>query len=253
MRYYGGMPFNTTQITALALVVVLCIVVLSRLMSFSSPNEEPAAVTATTSTSPSTDMVSPSRSVSSDDDIIASLHAIPTLLASSDAATADTGRIAQKERNVSVISETFGSNTADLKAYGNAVGAALAAHFTRQPNQMAAINEFLADEYSPEKAARIEAIASDIERLRNDIGNITPIPELFRPAHDRLFTAYAELGARLRAVARARDEHTLVATMNVYNETVDTVARAYAAISLVYSTIGISFSIEEPGSMFNAQ
>lgn len=252
------MPFTTTQLAALAMVVVVCVVVLSRIIAVSPSDDAVTAVTASTSANAGTDTTSPPRgswgTSSSNDDIIASLHAIPMLaVPESTTAAAHANRAAQQERNAAAVAETFGSNTPELKAYGNAVGTALAAHFTRQPDQMTAINDFLADMHSEKNAARIDAIASDIEHLRNDIGNITPVPEIFRPAHDRLFTAYAELGARMRSVARSRDEHTLVAAMNVYNETVDTVSRAYSAISLVYSTIGITFSIEEPGSMFNAQ
>ena len=140
-----------------------------------------------------------------------------------------------------------------LYLYGNNVGSYIEGYDAAHSNQTQVLTDSYNDRQNPTKEKGVERIGHDLETIGTGIAETTGIPASAALANTALSNSYTEIGADLIAVAQseALADSALVAAIQKYDAAVNTFNKNYIALSVLFSTNGVTFGPGDPGSVFS--
>jgi len=138
----------------------------------------------------------------------------------------------------------------ELKDYGNEAGSYVESFTDRWRDQAQILKQFIEDIDNEEKAQLVDDLAFSLSRVGRDLDGMDIIPDLAKGAHARLVSGYISIGQKLTAVANARSDEELLDAIIAYNEAADDFAEDYLSVVTLLSVAEVTFSNNEPGSVF---
>jgi hypothetical protein len=76
------------------------------------------------------------------------------------------------------------------------------------------------------------------------------VPSQAVEAHKALAQSYIQAGTRLSAIADAKSDADFLKAIEAYNAAADTLANRYIDLTVIFSLSGVTFSQDDPGSIF---
>lgn len=134
--------------------------------------------------------------------------------------------------------------------YGNELGSSIEAFEALYPNQTEVFTDSLEDRGNADKTAAVERIARGMMELGASLGNLDPVPTTVAGVHKKLVSSYRAMGEKLLVVPRAADDNALLEAINAYNASVDDYIENYIAVATLFSSFGVTFGTDDPGSIF---
>jgi hypothetical protein len=148
-----------------------------------------------------------------------------------------------------------------LYSYGNDVGGYIQSFEQQYPNETQILTNQVQDRTNPDKAAAVEALGQSLSGLgasltemdagdSTDAGGNQNVPIQMKSAHDALAKSYSDLGVKLALVPQATSDSDFLAAINAYDTSVQAFTKTYVAYANLFVAYGVSFSPEDPGSVF---
>ncbi|HVV38797.1 MAG TPA: hypothetical protein VHD31_00530 [Candidatus Paceibacterota bacterium] len=135
-----------------------------------------------------------------------------------------------------------------LKAYGNAVMTAMAAHPGANYNDTLFALGYLTDSNDPAQVAKLANIQKEYRALVRDLAKV-PVPPTLAPLHLQILNnlSYAA-GAYSDMEVAVSDPLRSIAGLQTYQSLVDETTRVFINIAQILKQNGILFTKDEPGS-----
>lgn len=147
-----------------------------------------------------------------------------------------------------------------LYNYGNDVGSFIQSFEQQYPNETKILTDQIQDRKDTVKGAAVVSLGQALSALGSslsamddgsgDEGGNQSVPSQMRPSHLALAKSYSELGAKLALIPKTQSDTDFIAAINAYNASVDTFTKNYVALANLFAAYGVSFSPEDPGSLF---
>jgi len=134
--------------------------------------------------------------------------------------------------------------------YGNEAGGYIQSYDALYPNASQILKDQFEDRTNSAKNARLLGLADAMIGVGNSLQNIEITPPSLKPAHDKLAKSYAQMGTQLKAIAKAKNDETMLDAILAYNASVEAFTKDYVALASLFSAYGVTFKPDEPGSAF---
>jgi len=134
-----------------------------------------------------------------------------------------------------------------LYVYGNTVGEMLSTFELAHSGQATILGDFFSGKGTL-TSERVARLADAYTTLSEDLKHVPP-PQSAHIIHEKLQNAYASVGRTLATLS----SHTTTPTADdvlAYNATAEAVAKQLLALTLLFSSSGVTFSPSDPGSVF---
>ncbi len=133
--------------------------------------------------------------------------------------------------------------------YGNEVGSHIQSFEEWYRSAPQILKDQFEDRENPEKNAALLSLARGLEDVGSQLEAIQA-PSEIRLAHQKVAASYKELGTKLSAVPGAKSNEAVLNTILAYNTAVETYVKNFVALATLISAHGVSFSSDDPGSVF---
>jgi hypothetical protein len=137
-----------------------------------------------------------------------------------------------------------------LYDYGNEIGGYVQSYDSMHQNVSQIATDALADRQDAEKAERVKQIGRDLYVLGQQISSIEEVPAAAAAANKALGKGYQDVGTALQKVPDAQRDQDLLAAVKTYDAVMDSFIPKYTALVLLFSSFGVTFSPDDPGSAF---
>lgn len=137
-----------------------------------------------------------------------------------------------------------------LYDYGNEIGSYIQTYEDTHRNAPIILRDQVADRTNSEKASRVKAVAAALREVGSALAAMETIPSSVKGMHTELAASYTDLGTKLALVPDAQADQALLNAINAYNASADRFASVYVALATYFSTSGVVFSSQDPGSVF---
>lgn len=137
--------------------------------------------------------------------------------------------------------------------YGNNVGSHIQAFESAHKNIPKVLKDFFDDRASQAKAEGVLYIASEYEKLGNNIAGIAGIDSVPKEAamlHVALAQGYIKVSAGLASITKTQGDKELVDAIIAYDASADEFIKNYVALTEFFGAYGVKFSAGDPGSVF---
>lgn len=134
-----------------------------------------------------------------------------------------------------------------LREYANTLGALLKSFDIAQGNQVALLENFVADRTTTHS---LKQLTDAYEQLSLDISQIDA-PEVVSSIHTGLIISYKAVGELLWELTLAHDDTELMERMLIYNQSSEDVAKQHVSLITLLKAYGIEFKSSEAGSIFS--
>lgn len=136
-----------------------------------------------------------------------------------------------------------------LYDYGNEAGSHIQSHEEENRYAPQVLKDQFEDREDPAKNAALSALAGSLEDLGERLAAMSP-PSEVRAAHQKVAASYRALGAKLALVPDARTDAAVLDAILAYNAEAETYVQNYVALATLLSAHGVTFSPDDPGSVF---
>lgn len=137
-----------------------------------------------------------------------------------------------------------------LYAYGNEVGSYIQTYEDANRNAAVALRDQAEDRQNQQKNQAVKLIAGSLRNVGENLLDIDTIPPAVSGLHKALAESYIDVGRKLAAVPDASGDAAFVSAIEAYNASADTLVKNYIALAGIFSISGVTFSEQDPGSIF---
>ncbi len=137
-----------------------------------------------------------------------------------------------------------------LYEYGNEVGSYVQTYEDSHRNAPIQLRDQIEDRQNKEKGDRVRSIAAAMRQTGQSLLTVETLPQGIAAMHTALANAYIDTGTKLANVPDAQSDQQLLAAITAYNAAADGFANAYVSLATLFSTAGVVFSSQDPGSVF---
>lgn len=139
----------------------------------------------------------------------------------------------------------------ELYAYGNRFGSEVRGFEDSHMNGIQILKDQAEDRASVEKADAAIRYANDLARLGKDLEELAGVPARAALFHKKLAASYVETGTKLALIPKTKTDAEFLAAIETYNRSMDTFTNNYVALVQFFIAQGVSFSPNDPGSIFS--
>lgn len=137
-----------------------------------------------------------------------------------------------------------------LYQYGNDAGSYISTYEDSHRNVGQILTDQIQDRQHPQKAQAVRDVGSALQTVGEQLQGMEAVPSLAASAHAGLAQSYIDIGAKLTKVPDAQRDSDFIAAIETYNAAAEQFARKYVALASVFPASGVSFSPQDPGSVF---
>lgn len=134
--------------------------------------------------------------------------------------------------------------------YGNQAGSSIQSFEGSFRNGPQILKDQFEDREDPEKNERLLALARGLSSVGSELERLEGVPTEVATSHAKVAASYKELGAKLSSVQAAKTDEAVLDAIVSYNTTVELYVKNYVALATLISAHGVTFSPEDPGSIF---
>jgi len=137
-----------------------------------------------------------------------------------------------------------------LYDYGNEVGSYIETYESTNHNAPQILKDQFEDRQDGVKNDALRGLASGLSRVGASLGGMEEVPGEVDSAHARLAASYVDMGEKLAGIPDATSDQALLDAMLTYNASVEAFSKNFVALAILFSAHGVSFTPEDPGSVF---
>ncbi len=137
-----------------------------------------------------------------------------------------------------------------LYEYGNKAGKIIQTFEDSNQNMADVVQAQSEDPEDPLKVAALIKLADSLADVGVSLEELSSVPAEAANQNAKLATSYKDMGAKLALVPNAMTEDSRVETMLTYNAAAESFVTNYVAIVTLFSIMEVTFSPDEPGSVF---
>ena len=134
--------------------------------------------------------------------------------------------------------------------YANEAASYVETHEGNYRNAAQILKDQFEDPQNRAKNAALKGLADSLAGVGSALSGMEEVPAEVQSAHEKLAKSYQEMGQRLALIPEARSEQALTDSMLAYNAAVEAFTKNYVALATLLSVQGVTFSSEDPGSIF---
>lgn len=155
---------------------------------------------------------------------------------------------------VATTTQTAQPMTADQKTfydYGNDIGGEIQSFEELHTDQAQILKDQAEDRTDPTKAAALVSLGQSLASVGTYMQQMQDVPPQAQDLHNALAQSYLDIGAKLQMVAQAQSDADFVQAVETYDTSANTFVHNYAALAQFFSEQGVTFSQQDPGSVFS--
>lgn len=137
-----------------------------------------------------------------------------------------------------------------LYNYGNEVGSTIQSFESSFRNAPQTLKNQFEDREDPTKNQALNALAEGLARVGRTLEKMETVPPEIATAHAKVAASYQEMGEKLARISGARGDEEFLELALAYNATVETYTQNYIALATLISAYSITFTPNDPGSVF---
>ena len=137
-----------------------------------------------------------------------------------------------------------------LYDYGNTAGAYIKAFEDAHMDMAIVLQDELDDQGNPQKRAALLALAKALADVGHSLKSMANVPPPVASFHIKIADSYEGMGEKLALIPETRAEDERLEAVITYNAVSDTFTEPYIALVELFSVHGVTFTADEPGSVF---
>lgn len=137
-----------------------------------------------------------------------------------------------------------------LFTYGNDAGSYIQTYEDSNKNASVALRDQAEDRQNPQKMQAVKLVAAGLITAGESLLGMEDLPSSVASIHKALAQSYIESGRALSKVPDANGDDAFLAAINAYNSTADVLVKNYVALATMFPLAGVTFSTQDPGSVF---
>lgn len=134
--------------------------------------------------------------------------------------------------------------------YGNDAASYIQTYEDSNRNASVALRDQAEDRQNPQKIQAVKLVAAGLRTAGESLLGMEELPSLVTSSHKALAESYIEVGRQLSKVPDANGDEAFIAAINAYNAAADTLVKNYVSLATAFSLAGVTFSPQDPGSIF---
>ncbi len=136
-----------------------------------------------------------------------------------------------------------------LHEYGNEAGGNIQFFEETHASMPQTLKDQFEDRGNPAKNAALIDLGNALAHVGQQLSDIEA-PGAVATANKNLAESYKEIGGKLALIPNAQGDLQLITAMRTYDDAVDKFVKNYVALATLLSVSGVTFSADEPGSVF---
>lgn len=137
-----------------------------------------------------------------------------------------------------------------LYDYGNEAGSYIETYQDTHQNAPQVMKAQFEDRQNAEKAQALRDIGTALTQVGLALDHIEEVPGSVASANTLLAKSYKEVGAKLSQIPDAQRDEDLAKAIQTYNAAADDLTKHYVSLALLLSLSGVTFELQDPGSVF---
>lgn len=137
-----------------------------------------------------------------------------------------------------------------LYNYGNEAGSLIQSFESSFKNAPQILKDQFEDREDAAKRNALLTLAGGLEGVGIQLEKIEDVPAPIAGAHAKVAASYQELGKKLALLPEAKREETILDAMLSYNGAVEVYVKNYVSLATIFTAYGVTFSPDDPGSIF---
>ncbi|MDR3570714.1 MAG: hypothetical protein P4L81_00745 [Candidatus Pacebacteria bacterium] len=138
-----------------------------------------------------------------------------------------------------------------LHDYGNEVGGEIQGFENLHTNEAQILKDQAEDRTNTAKAAAVAALGQGFIGVGTYLQQMQDVPSVATSLHSALAKSYLDIGTKLQAVAQAQSDGAFIQAIENYDTSANTFVHNYGALAQFFSEQGVTFSPQDPGSIFS--
>lgn len=134
--------------------------------------------------------------------------------------------------------------------YGNDVASYIQTYEDSNRNAPAALKDQAEDRQNPQKIQAVKLVAAGLRTVGESLLGMEELPSSVAGLHKALAESYIDVGKKLAKIPDAPGDETFIEAITAYNAAADALASNYVALATLFSVSGVTFSSQDPGSIF---
>ncbi len=134
--------------------------------------------------------------------------------------------------------------------YGNDAASYIQTYEDSNRNASVALRDQAEDRQDPQKKQAVKLVAAGLRTAGESLLGMEELPPLVVGTHKALAESYIEVSRELTKVPDANGDEAFIAAINAYNAAADTLVQNYVSLATAFSLAGVTFSPQDPGSIF---
>lgn len=137
-----------------------------------------------------------------------------------------------------------------LYKYGNEAGFYVQSFENANKNMADVVQKQIDDPQGPLAVAALVELAKNLAKVGNSLEKIADVPAQATSVNTKLAGSYKDVGAKLALVPDAKTDEERAETMLTYNAAAEEFVKSYVALVTLFSISEVTFTPDEPGSVF---
>lgn len=134
--------------------------------------------------------------------------------------------------------------------YGNEAGSHIQTYEDSHRNAATVLRDQAEDRKNASKAQAVKTVAAAIRTVGENLAAIEQVPAGAKSLHETLARNYREVGEALALVPDASGDAAFITAIENYNTSADALVKTFVALATLFSVQGVTFSTQDPGSVF---